>query len=177
MESRTTVVFDFKVSVMDLDMTLWNGKKLYVDIHSILSTLKKDGIKLYVASFHTEARKCCEKLGIAHYFEDILYGRDRTKLQMIKEIMGKHPGVAENEVAFFDDNFNNIMEVKLSGMDIKAVHIDSNGLSWLFIPSRFISGRTSCTQSFYLQRSVYDVYDDYFLDDRHRAKLQFSYDC
>lgn len=122
----------FKIVIFDLDDTLWDGKKLYDDTLLILVTLKKRGIKMYIASFNTDAAHCCKQLGINSYFEDILYGRNKTKLDMIKYISQKNPTVSQKEMIFFDDNFHNVREVRINS-DVHAVIVGINGISWKYI--------------------------------------------
>ena len=127
-------IFNFSVAVFDLDLTLWDGTKLYDDVINILQALKDAGIRLFIASFHLEAKKCCDLLGISFYFDEIYYGRTKSKADMIKDIKERH-NIYTYEIAFFDDNFNNILDVKKQH-NIKTIHISKDGLSWYHLPIR-----------------------------------------
>ena len=161
--------FDFRLAVFDLDLTLFDGMKLFEDVHSILSRLKADGVKLYIASFHLEAADCCKFLGIAHYFEDILYGRNRTKAEMIQDILGRHSGMRGYNTVFFDDNFENILDVKIK-TGIRTIHIDRFGLTWTDVPVKF----SMCSAS----ANIYNSFNDFQLEDRcevnFRTNIKFD---
>jgi len=130
--------FSFKIAIFDLDQTLWNGKKLFSSVHSILSMFRSHNIKLYIASFNLIAPKYCERLGIDHYFSDIKYGQDRSKSAMIREILTNHPDVKSSDVIFFDDNGQNIADVIIS-TDVAAVHVDwFTGITWNVIPMKYL---------------------------------------
>lgn len=129
--------YNFKVAVFDLDYTLWNGIDLYPEVVRVLDDLRVNGICMHVASFHLKASKCCERLGIKDFFSSIQYGRNRTKSQMITEIMKLHPGIQKNDIVFFDDTFDNIINVKVA-LGIKTVHV-TKGLSSKNIPCMFIN--------------------------------------
>lgn len=128
--------FDFNIAIFDLDLTLHDGEKLYPDTVSILSSLKSRGIKLYIASFHLDAAGCCKHYQIDEYFEEILYGRDKSKYEMISSIMDKNNTTDHQEVIFFDDNIYNVIDVK-QRCNIRVVHIDILGISWVHIPFRY----------------------------------------
>lgn len=130
---------DFSLAIFDLDLTLWDGKQLYKETRYILDTLKKQGIILYVASFHLYADRCCKKLGISHYFEDIYFGRDRKKSDMINDIMSRHKNINRHKVVFFDDNFDNLIDVSTHN-SIKTIHINKNtGVTWNNIPKQLVA--------------------------------------
>lgn len=122
-------LFSFKIAIFDLDDTLWNGKKLFDDTKLILSTLKNSGVKMYIASYHMDAIVCCKHLGIESYFEDILYGRNKTKLDMINYIISKNPSVEQAEMVFFDDNKINIKDIK-ANTNVHVIHIGDTGIKW-----------------------------------------------
>jgi predicted phosphatase len=122
-------VFNFKVAIFDLDDTLWNGARLFEDTKLILSTLKSSGVKLYIASFHLNAIECCRQLQIDHYFEDILYGRDRTKLDMIRYVMRVNPSIKQQEMVYFDDDLSNLKHIRLNTL-VHAIHIGETGIRW-----------------------------------------------
>lgn len=143
----STYGFSFKLAIFDLDETLWDGKCLYKDTKSILSTLKSCGIPMYLATFNNDALKTCERLDILHYFNDIKHGRDKTKYQMIKEILAIHTHLKEHEIAFFDDNPINIEDVKKKS-NVRTVFVQ-NGIEWAHI--------TVC----YVYDSAYDLFDSY----------------
>jgi HAD superfamily phosphatase (TIGR01681 family) len=124
--------YSFKLAVFDLDQTLWDGRQLYDDVKNVLNNLKESGVIMHVASFHLEARKCCEYLNIQNYFSSIQYGRTRTKAQMINDILIQTPYIQRDDVVFFDDNFENIINVRMQ-LNIKTVHIN-NGLSSRDVP-------------------------------------------
>ncbi len=126
--------FNFKLAVFDLDETLWDcNNKLYDDAKSILATLNACGIPLYIASFNTDAEETCKLLGIRQYFHDVHFGRDKTKYQMLQEIIKKHTNITETDVAYFDDNIHNINDIK-NKSHIVAVHIEgTRGLTWSHI--------------------------------------------
>jgi soluble P-type ATPase len=123
---------DFKIAVFDLDYTLWDGTKLFSDTVDILKTLKQKGIPLYIASFHTDALNVCKDLQIDHFFQRVLYGIDRTKLDMIRDILSDHTTVSESDTVFFDDNYENIQLVKKES-SVRCVHIPEGGITWYHI--------------------------------------------
>jgi FMN phosphatase YigB (HAD superfamily) len=123
---------DFKIAVFDLDQTLWDGRKLYSDVRNILETLRKGGISMYVASFHTDAANVCKELGIGSFFKKIHYGIEKNKLEMIREILIDIPEAKESDVAFFDDNYENIKLVKKE-TDIRCIHVVDSGITWYHI--------------------------------------------
>ncbi len=126
------MLFNFKVAVFDLDFTLWNCQELYEQTQSILANLSSKGIRLYVASFHLDAERQCESLGINKYFSSILYGRDVPKSQMIRRVMDDAK-VSPSDVVFFDDSFDNVLEVQ-SKHQIRAIQVDrTNGITWIDI--------------------------------------------
>lgn len=127
----STYGFSFKLAIFDLDETLWNGKCLYKDTKSILSTLKSCGIPIYLATFNNDALKTCERLDILYYFDDIKHGRDKTKYQMIKEILSMHAQLKEHEIAFFDDNPINIEGVTKKS-NVRTVFVQ-NGIEWTHV--------------------------------------------
>lgn len=131
----TNTTFPFKLAIFDLDLTLWDGNKLYSDIHSILKRLKSQNIKLYIASYNLSAMECCKMLEIEKYFDGIYYGRGTTKNTMIKNIMQQNINIKENEIIFFDDQLINFKDLNKK---IKTIHC-KNGLSWINIPVRFVS--------------------------------------
>jgi FMN phosphatase YigB (HAD superfamily) len=126
------MVYSFKLAVFDLDDTLWNGEELFRDTKNILTTLKSNGIPIYIASFHTGALDACKSLNIDIYFNDILFGRDKTKHQMIMDILKKHPDIQESDVVFYDDNLANICDVQKNSQ-IQTVHIGPDGLQWYHV--------------------------------------------
>jgi predicted phosphatase len=125
---------DFKVAVFDLDLTLWDGKQLFPETVAILSKLRQEGVLMYVASFHQEAESCCKELGIIKFFERIFYGRHMSKSDMISIIMTIHNGLPVNELVFFDDNIDNIVEVGLTNR-VRTIHVNKQrGISWDVVP-------------------------------------------
>jgi len=130
--------FPFKIAIFDLDLTLWDGNKLYPATLQILELFKKHNIKQYISSFNLQARNYCEHLKIDHYFEDIYYGRKFKKSQMVNEILRKNKTVDNRHIVFFDDNFDNIIDVFLTH-NLKTIHIDPRkGITW-----KDVSGLTS----------------------------------
>lgn len=127
-----TAIFNFKIAIFDLDDTLWNGKTLFDDTRLILSTLKSSGVKMYVASYHTGAAECCSMLGIDKYFEEILYGREKSKLDMVNYIIEKNPTVDQREMVFFDDNYDNVMSVR-DGTKVHVIRIEDTGIRWEYV--------------------------------------------
>jgi FMN phosphatase YigB (HAD superfamily) len=125
--------FGFKIAVFDLDMTLWDQRQLFKDIKEILHALQQSNISMYVASFHTEALMCCKALGIDHYFDDVVYGRTQTKSEMIHMILKRHPYASKQEIVFFDDNIENIYDVKRK-LGIRTILVNEKGLTWQHIP-------------------------------------------
>jgi HAD superfamily phosphatase (TIGR01681 family) len=157
-------VFAFKVAIFDLDDTLWNGKKLFDDTKLILSTLRSSGVKMYIASYHTDAATCCKQLGISSYFEDILYGRNKTKLDMITYIIKKNPSVNPKEMVFFDDNSENVNEIRMN-TDVHVIHIGSTGIGWECIANGKIATvpvvdeNLNVTKGYIKGSSMYDQLD------------------
>lgn len=119
---------NIKLAVFDLDQTLWDGRKLYPDVQNILASLHLLGVKMYIASYNENPLYCCQLMNIAHYFQKYYYGLGRPKSQMIREIIEENPNITQNEVAFFDDQEFNILDVK-KNLAIIAVKV-LNGLGW-----------------------------------------------
>jgi FMN phosphatase YigB (HAD superfamily) len=155
------ISFDFRIAIFDLDLTMFDGKKLYTDVVSILHHLKSNGVKLYVASFHLDAENCCKELSIADYFEEIHYGRDRSKADMIMSIIKKNRIITHHDVVFFDDNFENIRDVKMR-TNVRAIHIDDFGLSWINVPLKFKSEQYTAINDLC---TVYDIFDEFEMND------------
>lgn len=122
-------IMNFKLAIFDLDETLWDGSSLYPDTKSILTTLKLQGMHLYIASFNPDAPKTCDNLGIHQYFNNIEYGSGKSKYQMIKEILKKHPTIPERDIVFYDNDADNVADVK-KRLNINVVHINSTGIKW-----------------------------------------------
>jgi FMN phosphatase YigB (HAD superfamily) len=128
--------FDFKIAIFDLDQTLWNEEELYENTINILRTFYRYSIKMYIVSFNLLANECCEWLGITYYFDKIYFTREKTKLQIIQEILNENEDVNENEVIFFDDLLNNITEVN-DGSNVQTIHIKNGGIDWTYIPIKY----------------------------------------
>jgi predicted phosphatase len=102
--------------------------------------LRANGVKLYVASFNAEAKECCEYLDISHLFEEILYGSNKTKLEMVRHVIEANQQIKEYEMVFFDDDQSNLHEVKMA-TNVHTIHIDEYGLNFTHIGNMFsISG-------------------------------------
>ena len=127
-------IFSFKIAIFDLDNTLWNGETLFEDTKLILSTLKSSGVKMYIASFHNNAAACCKQLGIDSYFEDILYGRNKSKLDMVKYVIKVNPSAMQTEMVFFDDDTYNINDISVN-TEVHVIHINNTGIRWDSITS------------------------------------------
>ncbi len=126
----------FKVAIFDLDMTLWDGEKLYDDTVKILQHMKNNNVHMYIASFHSAAPLVIKDLGIINYFKEIHYGMFCSKACMIERILQKHPNVKKNEVIFFDDNLPNIKDVsKKHGIHTVLI---INGIKWDNVPISFL---------------------------------------
>lgn len=123
------------VAVFDLDGTLWDGNELFPDVPDILENLAESRVPVYLASFNTCALEVCKILEIEHYFEQIIYGRDKSKLEMLKIVMGFHPDVPQHQVVFYDDDPYNITEVKKNS-NITAIHTAA-GIHWGLFDSGF----------------------------------------
>jgi hypothetical protein len=124
-------VYDFKIAVFDLDMTLWDEKDLFPYTQQILSHLKSKDIHMYICSFNTKADEYCKLLNIDHYFSGIYFGQNKSKYAMLQEIKSKH-NIEEPDIIFFDDNFHNIADVRKNSK-IQTVLI-MDGLRWDHIP-------------------------------------------
>jgi FMN phosphatase YigB (HAD superfamily) len=122
---------NYKLAIFDLDGTLWNGKELFTDTISILTILRNLDVKLYIASFHQDAYNCCIRLGIAHFFEDIIYGRGRSKFNMIESIM-KLTNITGDEIIFFDDILHNIRDVQKNS-NITSILVGSSGINLQYL--------------------------------------------
>jgi len=119
-----------KIYVFDLDNTLWNGKQLYPDVRAILTHLHENGAILYIASHNKRADKRCEQLGISHFFKCIVFGREHSKVVMVRNIMQLHPQLQPSEFVFADDQFINALHVALY-CSVPVVHVDEGiGLQW-----------------------------------------------
>ena len=129
--------FEFKIAIFDLDQTLWNGENLYKDSLNILKTLYRHDIKIYLVSFNLEADKICKLLNIEKYFEEIYFTREKTKLQIIKEILLDYPDIEEKAVVFFDDLAHNLYEVNINS-NIQTIKIDNDGIDWTYIPIKYV---------------------------------------
>jgi len=122
------MIKSLKLAIFDLDLTLWNGHTLYENTVDILKKLKENNIDLYIASYHLQAKRCCDVLGIADYFSGIHFGRDRNKAAIVEDILSNYTNYHLSQIAFFDDNFNNILDVK-NKHKIKTVHV-VGGITW-----------------------------------------------
>ena len=136
-----------KLFVFDLDATLWDGQSLYPDVIGILSTIRKYGGYIYVASFNNQAPRILSQLGILQFFHGGTCEAYNSKYRMIRQIIDFHNGFYLNytgekkfdtidgslSVYFYDDLHSNILDVyygnKNNSDNIKAVHI-INGLKW-----------------------------------------------
>lgn len=123
-------IIDFKVAIFDLDLTLWDYTKLYDEAIDILTTLKSLGVKMYIASYNSEAKQVCEILNISDFFKTI-YGRDKqphmSKLDMVEAIMTENK-LPLNSYIFLDDNIDYIREISVE-CGIRCRHI-KYGISW-----------------------------------------------
>ncbi len=121
----------YKIYIFDLDDTLHHNYQLYPNIKSILTALRRNGHKIFIASFNTGAPNVLKQLGINHLFHGGSYGRGKTKFNMIEEIkqyLAYKGDTNYYAIEFFDDLISNITEVKLKGKNqIRAVHTP-NGL-------------------------------------------------
>ena len=127
-----------KLYIFDLDDTLWDGKQLYPDVKNILHILRKNNNFIYLASFNKKAPKYLQLLGIQQYFHGGAYGYIPfvTKYDMVKECidhMQRNYNGMLSSIEFYDDLYNNILNVSSkSNGNIRTVHI-KNGLHWSHI--------------------------------------------
>lgn len=120
----------YKLVIFDLDLTLWDGEKLFSQTLPILEGLRQRGILMYIASFHLDAKACCEQLKINHFFDDIYYGRHWKKSDMVTTILQKNNDINANYVLFFDDNIDNIIDVGIN-TGVKTIHVNKDdGVKW-----------------------------------------------
>ncbi|MFT3738558.1 MAG: magnesium-dependent phosphatase-1 [Breznakibacter sp.] len=143
-----------KLFVFDLDFTLWdaggtwcdctippfrmvNGRlldaegahiRVYDDVQKILDTLKKNGKHIGIASRTTSpkiARELMKIFGIRPYvdYEEIF---PDTKTSHFIQIAAKSR-IDFSDMVFFDDEYRNIHDVSLLGVD--CVHI-TNGIAF-----------------------------------------------
>ena len=136
--------------VFDLDFTLWDcggtwcdctnppyllrdgyvsdsdGSRitLYDEVLTILDMLKKNGVKMALASRTGApdwAMQLIELFGIGHYFDylEIYPGNKTNHFYLIR----KNSGIPFNEMIFFDDEYRNIEELQKLG--VKSVHVTS----------------------------------------------------
>jgi HAD superfamily phosphatase (TIGR01681 family) len=133
---------NLKLAIFDLDKTLWDGKSLYRDTTKTLDWLKKQNVRLYVASHHKNAQECCKKLNINHYFNGIFYGQS-NKSQFVDKILRSNRDIDKEQIAFFDDSFRNLIDVRMNN-EIKTIHVDkSRGVTMTDIIRPFnISGKS-----------------------------------
>jgi hypothetical protein len=118
----------YKIFIFDLDLTLWDGRCLYPDVYGILTFLKSINKMLYVVSYHSHAKMCCEYLQIQDFFNNILYDRNVEKNVMVKNILREHQNIKEEEIVFYDDQLINILDVYKNNK-ILSILIEE-GLKW-----------------------------------------------
>ncbi len=110
--------------VLDLDDTLVCWRKgeprLCESTIDVLDALVKKGARLGVISQNQDAKRCCESLGIAGYFEFIMVSK-RGKVDMLKQVL-REQGVSRDSVIFLDDNGYNVGMVREFG--VISVHVN-----------------------------------------------------
>lgn len=113
------------ILIFDLDWTLWDGDKLYEDVIPILNLCQSKNMHMYIASHNSKADKYCKNLGIDKYFTNIFFNKN-PKSKMIECIIRSH---GHTDMCFFDDNFDNLIDVFNICDHITTVHTPQ-GLQW-----------------------------------------------
>lgn len=136
-----------KLAIFDLDNTLWDGNAVYPAAINTIKYLDQEKIPMCVASFNINAATICNKLQISNYFKVIIGEHQRTKLEMINDIMQNlFPTLKQNEVIFLDDLKNNIEEVKNNSLVM--VRQTPNGIQdedFKYIKSLLLQYKSSTT--------------------------------
>ena len=134
MNCNTNCNMNRKLYVFDLDSTLHERGVLFPDVKDILYTLKKQGHRLYIASFNKRAPDLLKQLEIWSLFNGGSFGIGTSKFGMIKEIIRRESALGNlqqiTNIEFYDDKLPNVLEVLLKGnRQIRSVHV-TNGLTW-----------------------------------------------
>jgi magnesium-dependent phosphatase-1 len=121
-----------QLAIFDMDQTLVD-ETLYHDVEDVLEHLKKNNIKMAIASYNPYAQWLCERYSITHNFDIICgYHNSKGKMMHIEEIkkyyFKKNKTIPEIEILFFDDDPNNINEIK-KHTKIKCVLVPEGGLT------------------------------------------------
>lgn len=122
-----------RLSIFDLDATLWDGEQLFKDVLPILEYLRKRGDYIYIATFNNNGPGILNRLGILNYFRGGAYGKNHTKFEMIQQIiknMHMRYGLSATNIVFYDDLKKNINEVSTKSNGYVNAIYTPNGLTW-----------------------------------------------
>jgi phosphoglycolate phosphatase-like HAD superfamily hydrolase len=127
-DSCSCMKLPIKVVILDLDMTLWDGEKMYKDSLEIMKYLNDRCIKVYCISANMYPRTVCEQLGISQYFHRIYCSRDSSKISIIKnKILKRHPWLYSHEMMAFDDQYTQLLELMTAfNGSIHLFHVNEN---------------------------------------------------
>jgi HAD superfamily phosphatase (TIGR01681 family) len=128
-----------KLVIFDLDGTLHSHKDIFNDnatlkkeIYDMLDFLKKNGIKIALASLNSNASMYLKRYNIYEYFDYIEYknwvafGDHKTDLF---EYIQKKSNIPYNKMLFFDDRKHHLLEAY--NLQMKNVIVDQDKLlSW-----------------------------------------------
>jgi len=128
-----------KLVIFDLDGTLHSHKDIFNDnatlkkeIYDMLDFLKKNGIKIALASLNSNASMYLKRYNIYEYFDYIEYknwvafGDHKTDLF---EYIQKKSNIPYDKMLFFDDRKHHLLEA--SKLQMKNVIVDQDKLlSW-----------------------------------------------
>jgi hydroxymethylpyrimidine pyrophosphatase-like HAD family hydrolase len=106
-----------KLAIFDFDNTIFY-ETINKDIFEVISVYQKKNIKLAIASYNPYVKWFCNRYGITKHFDIILgyHNEKNGKNEHIKEIRNYYAECGlifhDNEIIFFDDDTNNIDNVK-----------------------------------------------------------------
>ena len=114
-ETMKVIFYDF-----DNTLCLWKlspaAKRTYEDqVKKILQVQRDQGIHVAIVSYSTQVRLHCEQIGIDLMVDDIRNAPDKTKAEMIHEIL-EEIKVSKENALFLDDDADAVEEVRLYGV-------------------------------------------------------------
>jgi hypothetical protein len=105
----------YSLAIFDLDGTIFY-ETIFDDVFEILHQFKLNNIKMAIASYNPYAEFFCNRYDITKYFDIICGYTKNNKISHINEIKSyyKNKGTifTDNEIIFFDDDMNNINDIK-----------------------------------------------------------------
>lgn len=115
-----------KVLIFDLDQTLADEGVVYKGLEEVLQQLLIKQYRLFICSFNPYAEWFTQRQGIRKYFEQVIVNLEQEKGETITQLLTQQ-GIPINDVLFFDDDTNNVLEARKYG--IRTYHVPSGGLT------------------------------------------------